>query len=175
MYNKNRITLDFTYKHEHSPVLTFSTPILRGMGGIEGPVGLEDKGHQHLKRKRGWQRTLTPQRNGETEVPTTESWLIAMISSFIKISRVSLVTMVSCKDWAGSHCHSIHITYICSLKNFCGNEHQTEQEHITGLTMRRGDFSRAHAVKCDLASANVRSAFPLISKYFVVSKLISKQ
>jgi hypothetical protein len=41
--------------------------------------------------------TLTPQRKGLIEVPTTGSWLIRMSSSFLRIVNVSLVAWVSWK------------------------------------------------------------------------------
>lgn len=85
-----------THDHEDSSVLALAAPVLRGEPGVADPVGLYPCQDEAKKINQDGGLTLMPQRKGVTAVPTTGSWLIAMISLFMRISSVWFVTLVSC-------------------------------------------------------------------------------
>lgn len=58
------------------------------------PGGSHDyRGGGRMRRK---DRTLMPQRNGATPVPTTASWLSARSSVFLRIARSASLIVESC-------------------------------------------------------------------------------
>lgn len=83
-----------THEHKYRPVLALSTPVLCGMSVIADPIRLSR--HHWLRINNLYkQLTLMPHRKGAILVPTTGSWCIAIISGFVRISRVCSVAVGS--------------------------------------------------------------------------------
>ena len=74
------------YEHKHCAILSGSTPILSGETAVTCPVRLGHVSKAHVERG---EPTLIPHLKGETDFPTTGSWLIARISVFFKMPRMS--------------------------------------------------------------------------------------
>jgi len=85
------------YQHEDRSIFALSAPVLRWMSRVVSPVGLFIPSVSDLSRKFLSRLTLIPHLKGVIAVPTTGSWLIAMISLFFRIKRVSLVIEASYK------------------------------------------------------------------------------
>ena len=80
-----------THKHKDRAILAFTTPVLCGVGCIAHVVGLKIRQIGGPIYKSVCFLTLIPHRKGEILVPTTGSWLIAIISGLVRISMDSLL------------------------------------------------------------------------------------
>ena len=83
-------------------------------------------------------RTSVPQRKGVMPLPTTGSWLIAMISSFLRIAKASLLIEESCEDLilspGGLPCQTFR-THICYEKE--RRLHQSPRRELRLLFFER--------------------------------------
>jgi len=82
---------EVTHKHEHRAILAFTTPVLCGVGFIAHVVGLKLVQVSESMCTSAYLLTLIPHRKGEMLVPTSGSWLIAIISWLVRISKDSLL------------------------------------------------------------------------------------
>ena len=100
-----------------------------------------------------------PQRKGEIEVPSTGSWLIARISSLVRILSVSSVIADS---WERSVELKVRVSLMWECSRSCQSRRSVKARHcvVRGEFTNKGDFIKAQAVKCDFASSNVRFPFP---------------
>ena len=88
-----------TDEHDHRAVLARSAPVLSRVSTVASPIRLvRHNGKLHsLETCVEKIFTLMPQRKGEILVPSTGSWLIARISVFLRMPRISGVIDESCR------------------------------------------------------------------------------
>ena len=130
-----------THKHDDRAILTRSAPVLCWVRTIARPVGLKCTNEDKCRITQRV-HTLMPQRKGDMLIPYTGSWLISRISLFNRMDSMSGAMADNCE-------------YTMS------NGKRSNPKQITFAPISKGDFMRAHTVKCDFASSYVSSPLPL--------------